>query len=354
MTKGKVTLFILILIISIISCKNDDDGFNLTAEPPRDRGIQQLADNDSIVKYLETHYYNSSAFDGSNTNPSIKDLIITEIEKGAAVPSGNTLLFDAVETKTTVSFETDYEYYILRLNQGGGAENDDLIDSPTFTDNIRMTYEGYYLDDTVFDGNNNLLPINFELINLIEGWRNVFPQFNTAESFIENTDGSLEYIKPGIGIMFLPSGLGYFNAPPNGIRIYAPLIFEFELLQYFESDHDNDGIPSYIDGLDENENRFTTIERLASVNTDGDNLVNFLDPDDDNDGVATRNEIEITTIEENTREEVLEVELEDNQVLLEKINIKRNQNTGMMSYVGTIITFTDTDNDGTPDYLDAN
>ncbi len=49
----------------------------------------------------------------------------------------------------------------------------------------------------------------------------------------ENPDGTLTFDDYGIGAVFIPSGLGYYNTPPLGspieylcsINIYIPLVF---------------------------------------------------------------------------------------------------------------------------------
>ncbi len=329
----KVTLYILCLTFGFLSCKKDNNTTEVT--PPRDRGEQQIIDNDSIVGYLETHYYNSGDF-VSNPDPSIDDLVITELSDGETVPDGSTLLMDAVEKKSVVYAETDYDFYILKLNQGGG-------DSPTFADDIRVLYEGFTLDDNVFDSN-TIIPYYADLITqvVVEGWRRVFPEFNTAESFVENEDGTLDYMNKGLGVMFLPSGLAYFSSPGPSFPAYSPLIFKFELLQMYQNDHDGDGIPSYLEDLN-GDGEFTLDD-----DTDGDNIPNYADNNDDGDGVLTKDEIIIKTYTKGTVDEIKNMPLESNQVLLNKI-VKEQDGT----YTGTVITFTDTDGDGTPDYLDA-
>ena len=111
----KIALYILVISLGFIACKKNDVP---TAVPDRDRGEQQIIDNDSIIGYLETHYYNSSAFGASNLNPSLMDLEISALPEDGVLPDpdNNTLLINAVETISTVFAETDYVFYILKLN----------------------------------------------------------------------------------------------------------------------------------------------------------------------------------------------------------------------------------------------
>ncbi|WP_305070096.1 FKBP-type peptidyl-prolyl cis-trans isomerase [Flaviramulus sp. BrNp1-15] len=299
----KVTLFIFILTLGFISCNNDDDGGSTTIVI-RDRTEQQLVDNDSILGYLETHYYNSAEFEG-NSDPNIEDLMIEELLEGETLEDGYTLLIDAVETHTLVFAETNYEYYILRLNQGGGLE------SPNFTDTVRVTYEGYTLEDDLndlteaFDSTVNP-DTPFDLLGLIPAWRKVLPQFNTADAFEETinvdtdgdgipdiSDGTIEYKNHGTGVMFIPSGLGYFSSATTGISAYSPLIFKFELYQMFENDHDRDGIPSYLEDLNNDGEMTVNFDDLTDDtddDTDGDGTPDYADADDDGDGIPTINE----------------------------------------------------------------
>jgi FKBP-type peptidyl-prolyl cis-trans isomerase len=280
---GKVTLLILILALGYVSCKKDDNG-DITTIEIRDRTEQQILDNDSILGYLQTHYYNKSEFEGS-TNPKISNLIITEITDEIISSNADSLLINAVETKTVTFAETEYEYYILRLNQGGGTA------SPTFADNVIVNYEGFFLDEDVFDS--AVTPITFDLVSVIPAWRKVLPQFNVAESFVENGDGTVDYINHGSGVMFVPSGLAYFASPPPGISSYSPLVFKFDLYKMFQNDHDRDGIPSYLEDLN-GDGEFTANLQDSTDDsdddTDGDGNPDFFDSDDDGDGILTINE----------------------------------------------------------------
>ena len=288
MKKGIVALFIFSLILGFVSCnKDDDNGDDFVEEEIRDRGEQQIIDNDSIVGYLETHYYNSGDFSG-NANPSIADLVITELLEGETVPVGNTMLDVAVDVDNprTVTFaNTVYQYYVLNLNPNADG------DSPSFADEVRVRYEGFELNGDVFDS--AVTPVDFDLVSLVPGWRKVLPEFNTSSSFVIEDDGVVSYTNHGVGVMFLPSGLGYFSNRTGGIPSYSPLVFKFDLLQMTVNDHDNDGVPSYLEDLN-GDGEFTIADfeddTITHDDTDGNSIPDYFDPDDDGDGVLTIDE----------------------------------------------------------------
>ncbi|MBU3821425.1 hypothetical protein KO566_05085 [Flavobacteriaceae bacterium XHP0103] len=277
---GTFSVIILSFALSFISCKKDDDEVPTT--PPRDRGEQQIVDKDSLVNYLETHYYNSTHLD-TIANPNTNELIITKLNNGEEVPEGHTLLIEGVgDSKKVVYRDTDYEFYVLKINQGGGVK------SPTFADRVFLTYEGSLLNGSVFDKAVN--PVTFELLALIPGWRKVLPDFNVAESYVDNGDGTVSYLNVGSGVMFLPSGLAYFASIQPAIPAYSPLIFKFDLMDMFETDHDGDGIPSYMEDLNGDGEMTVNFEDSKDPNdddTDGDFEANYQDVDDDGDGVLT-------------------------------------------------------------------
>lgn len=288
----KIGLFTLCMVFCFLSCnKNDEASDDVIVVEIRDRDEQQIIDNDSLVEFLETHYYNKSAFEG-NSNPKITDLQILSTLGLSISENADSLLINAVGTsKKTVFADANYEYYILNLNNGGGAE------SPTFADNVLATYEGYTLDadlndlDDAFDSKVNP-DTYFDLTTLIPGWRRVFPQFNVAAGYVDNGDGTISFNNPGIGVMFLPSGLGYYQNAQSLIPAYSPLIFKFELIATTENDHDNDGIPSHKEDLNDDGdfNINSAIGVIDGDDTDEDGIPNYFDPDDDGDGIPTANE----------------------------------------------------------------
>ena len=64
---------------------------------------------------------------------------------------------------------------------------------------------------------------------VIRGWSEIFPRFK-AGTYVGNPDGTISYSDFGAGIMFLPSGLGYYNNVAGSIPSYSNLIFTFKFL----------------------------------------------------------------------------------------------------------------------------
>ena len=326
-------LFICALIISVTSCSPDDED-SIVSVPENDRTEQQVVDNGTLVVYLNTHYYNSTEVNAL-TNPTMADVVITELLDGETLPSDVTLLMSAVETKTTTYLDVEYEYYILKINQGSGSE------SPRFCDKVRVKYAGSLMNGTDFEVSST--PADFDLTGVIPGWSRVMPEFNGG-TFISNSDGTVTFENYGMGVMFLPSGLGYYATYTGSIPSYSNLVFKFELLQSETADHDFDNIPTYMEVIEADYD-------LYGKDTDEDLVVDFVDFDDDGDGTATADEVRVETFTEDTRA-ILEatlgaLTLESNQLISPiKYNTDRN------NFTANRVTILDSNGNGIPNYLD--
>lgn len=336
--KLKTYVLSTLCFLALLSSCNKDDDNSIDLIPERDRTEQQVADFDSLQKYLNTHYYNRATFLEPGDH-SISELIIKELPKDdngnyldMPDPDNNQMLSVAVDIdnpKTTTYQEVEYQFYILELNEGGG-------ENPNFSDNVRMNYNGFLPNGTSFDG--TVTPIEFDLMTLIPGWREVVPEFKTAEGFVENGDGTVTYNNYGLGVMFLPSGLGYYGSPTSvSIPSYSNLIFKFELYQYEINDHDGDGIPSYMEDLDGDKN-------LYNDDTDGDGIPNFLDPDDDGDRILTKNEMTRQTYTVDTNNGEQEPALAEHEFLR-----SRTETNGIVTI--KTLKYVDSDGDGVWDHL---
>ncbi len=307
-----------LLVISIWSCKNDDDGL-LDAEivPPRTMSEVAIEDDAEIREFLQTHFYNYEAFE----NPPADFDFVVKFDTIAGDNADKTPILDRPELKSVVireesatfgrddGEEIDHTLYYLEARVGVG-------ESPTIGDNVVLQYEGTLFDGTAFDGQNT--PLNQYMSGgLIRGYANGVEKFNAGTGPIENGDGTVSFENYGVGAIFIPSGLGYFSRPPQTsiIGAYTPVIFKISVFSFEkDTDFDGDGIPSILEDLNGDGN-------LNNDNTDADTepasifLPNHNDTDDDQDGILTIDEIELDAD-------------------------------------GNFVGFKDTDGDGTPDHLD--
>jgi hypothetical protein len=83
------------------------------------------------------------------------------------------------------------------------------------------------------------------LFSTIAGWSETFPQFKTGA--IQQERMELYLIMILEGIMFIPSGLGYYFE----VLVFRPihLGFSFKLFELQRLDQDGDGIPSYLERI---------------------------------------------------------------------------------------------------------
>ena len=292
----KFSLVCLLFTAVFVSCNKDDDS-NTDPIEVRDRAEQEIADQEALKEYLETHFYNYEDFE--NPSESFDYNIVLDTINEANADKTPLIESDLLQTKTYTYEGVDYNIYILKVREGEKNK-------PMFTDSTFVSYRGELLDHSVFDSSES--PLWFDLVRTIPGFGQAITEFKGASGFEVNPDNTVTFNNDfGVGAMFLPSGLGYYQNGQADIPQYSPIIFTFKLYGVNEADHDRDGIPSYMEDLNDN-------KIITDDDTDGDGYPNYLDPDDDADVIPTREEIII------------------------------NQD-------GTL-DFPDKDNDNTPDYLD--
>lgn len=256
---------LLAFLAVFASCKKNDDDANVV--PPRDYAVQYAAEKDSIDKYLDNHYIASVDAD---YNIDIQP-----------IPEGNTELLSVrnqtqypLQHKLVTSNGVEYKVYYLVLREGVG-------EAPSKYDNVLTAYRGTLLDGTQFDY--NPFPQHpSALLSTIEAWQEIIPLFKTGNLVdIPNNPNPATFEDYGAGVMFVPSGLAYYNSILPDVPSYSTMIFSFKLYALERLDHDQDGILTIneTDGIDP-----------IDYDTDGDGTPNFLDVDDDNDGYTTKTE----------------------------------------------------------------
>jgi hypothetical protein len=269
-------LVLIFTFFIILSCSSDDDdgGVQVVVRSPEEVKVENM---EEIETFLETHYY--ELIDNPE-NPNFQSIVYKEIgeedtDKQPVMES------EFLKSKTVTQLEVDYTLYYLQIREGAQS-----IRKPTFADSVLVTYNGFSLNNRVtFDNSPN--PVWFDLTSNIIGFYEVMDEFRGSTGVEENEDGTVTFNDDfGFGSVFIPSGIAYFSAPPpnSGINAYEPLVFNIQLYKSLESDHDDDGVPSWMEDIDSN-------RRLSDDDTDQDRVPNFADTDDDGDGVPTREEI---------------------------------------------------------------
>ena len=287
----------MLLAVSLSSCGSDD---NNTTEPVelRDFLEQSITDDALLVDYLSNHFYNYEDFpraDDTEVTISIDTISGDNADKTPMIEQVQQLSVPITDENGAV---TNHTLYYLVAQQGSELEK-----KPSIVDSTYVSYRGELLTGTIFDQRNT--PIWFDNIRVVSGFRYGLQNFAPG-TFSQDTDGTISFRDYGQGILFMPSGLGYYSSPQGLIPAYAPIVFTVSVYTSNVADHDNDGVFSIDEDPDGDGNPLND-------DTDGDGTPNLLDFDDDGDGILTFLELD-----------------EDNDGIID-----------------------DTDNDGIPDYLDS-
>ena len=268
----KFIFYNFFLILVIYSCSKDSS--SIEEIPANDIGPQYVLENDSIVEFLQTHFYNYKDFENLSSNNTVELLIDTIFGDNIDKIS----LFDQVST-LSIDIEDDNNemishnmYYIIN-REGNG-------DSPTVADSVFVAYKGMTLGNTTFDNRKN--PTWLDNTTVVRGFKE-FTALLKRGDISTNNDGTYLLSNYGIGMAIMPSALGYYNNSTITIPAYSPLIFQINLTTYNSTDHDHDGINSIDEDLNGD-------HIFSNDDTDEDNLPNYRDADDDGDGVLTIDE----------------------------------------------------------------
>ena len=267
--------------LTIVSCtKNETPDYSVAL---KEYPVQYAADLDSIDKYLNTHYISSVDADFNITF--------------AKIPAGGTQLSIRLQQTYPLQFKmvkndihnVDYKVYYLKLREG-------INESTSAVDSVYVSYKGSLLTNVQFDYSET--PIWFQLESVVAGWGEIVPEFKTGTFDTAPGPNPSTFSNFGAGVMFLPSGLAYYNQMPSAlIPSYSPLIFSFKLKSQKSRDHDRDGILSKYEVAAP-----TTLvpnPKQKDYDSDGDGTPNFYDIDDDGDRFMTKVEIKRPNISAN-------------------------------------------------------
>jgi hypothetical protein len=289
MNKFKFYFILSITTLSLFSCSKNNDSAEVT--PPRDFAVQYATDITDIEEYLKTYYITVVDHAGFVDD---QDVTITKIPEGGNQQSIWDQTNYELKSREVSLHDITYKVYYLVLREGTGV-------APCNVDGVLASYKGDYLEQTVVTNTTSLTATRFEeakypqqmlsLFSTIKGWSEIFPKFKTG-AYSSNDDGTVSYNDFGAGVMFIPSGLGYYSSGNASIPAYAPLVFSFKLYELQRLDQDNDGVPSYQEDI--NGDGYMSTLAAGVINpddTDGDGIPDFADVDDDGDSYSTKSEI---------------------------------------------------------------
>ncbi|MES2543718.1 MAG: FKBP-type peptidylprolyl isomerase [Bacteroidota bacterium] len=281
-------LFLLLVVgILIVSCGKDDDQY---IAPPRDYAVQYPVDLANIDKFLDEYYMEvSTDYDVTFAKiPSPNPDSRVSIRLQTAYP----LQFKMVNRN-----EVDYKVYYISLREG-------VNERPSRVDSAYVSYKGtslfikkvpvvpattpitYVETLTTAQFDYAQTPIWFKLEDVVPGWQEIIPLFKTGNYDSTPGPNPISFTNFGAGVMFLPSGLGYYNTSPNSnLPGYSSLIFTFKLNNQQFRDHDSDGILSK-----EEVDPLVVGQNPKDYDSDGDGFANMFDLDDDGDHYLTKNE----------------------------------------------------------------
>ncbi|RAR75701.1 FKBP-type peptidyl-prolyl cis-trans isomerase [Flavobacterium aciduliphilum] len=294
-------LVVIAICIAIISCsKSSSDDFTI-----RDYATQYKTDSLAIESYLDTHFI---TYD-SDFNVTFDTLLPTSGHSSIRTDS-------SLDLRDTLLYQNgiNYKVHYIRLRQG------DITNGrrPTQVDSVFIAYKGVKLTKSSTTGHEDVFdradsPVWFKLQDVISGWTHLIPAFKTGTYTPSSGNNPATFNNFGAGVMFLPSGLGYYNNATASLSSYSPLIFSFKLMELRYRDHDGDGILSKdergltdtnsqtrwrenpgSDAYDVQYNPSTkvyTITTIPFLDTDGDGIADMYDSDDDGDTYLTRAEL---------------------------------------------------------------
>ena len=285
--------FVLGFCIAVASCSKN----NPTSETPlNDYSEQYTKDLAAIDSYIDTHFmtfdsqYNV-AFDTilpTTTNPSIRTDTAFQLKDTTVAEDG-----------------INYKIYFIKFREGGTLANPGK--RPTQADSVHVAYRGTLLKGTNKQFDIAQTPIWFKLQEVVTGWSHIIPNFKTGSYTAASGTTPASFSDFGAGVMFLPSGLAYYNFGAGIIPAYTPIIFSFKLFELQYRDQDGDGIKSKDERALTDSNPLTRWKENPATNTykivggvqvvdipfldtDGDGVSNTYDIDDDGDNYLTKAE----------------------------------------------------------------
>ena len=205
------------LLLMFASCTEDKKPI---VQPPvlRDYATQYNEDIVKIENYLKSHSVTVVDHQGFADDQNSAFAIVPNLDPNsiwgsdAATPKSSLLI------KLATVGGVAHKIYYIKFRNGVGV-------FPIVNSKVTVSYKGFLLtNDTVYFDQSPDAGVNFEMNNLIFGWKEILPEFKMG-----NITGANQYTDFGAGVMFLPSALGYYEKNAGTIPPYSPLVFPIKL-----------------------------------------------------------------------------------------------------------------------------
>jgi len=293
----KFTLLLSIVLFSAFTCEKEDQATSTFIMP---YDVQYELEKGGIEKFLDEY-----TMTDANDFQDVKfERLVAPIDPNQSIRvkyAWDPVLETGLTYKMVKSNGVNYKVYYIKFREGAGDGPEQQ--NPIVVDSVLVNYRGLLLnkksgyqnsksfeenqtfDSKLFD------PIWFALKgtkSTIEGWQKIFPLFKPGTFTVDSATNEFTYNDFGAGVMFLPSGLGYYATSLSTIPAYSPLIFTFSLKRINHVDNDFDHIDTRYEDIDGDGS-------YSDDDTDGDGIANYFDIDDDGDGRLTSYEIKIPT-----------------------------------------------------------
>lgn len=267
-------LLAICLGLVVLSCDNKDEGF--VQYQLRDVTMQYTLDSETIEKYLEENTISVDSADG------IKKYSIREKKEGETSITG----FSGYKMVEYAVGDLTYNIHYVELSKGKNIQ-------PIRFDSLFVSYKGMNLkNETFLDNQEPRWEVPSKTRKSGELFSLTAPQLIStlfkSGDFTPNGDGTFTFTDYGHGIVFVPSGLGFFDMAQPSLDSYSPIVLEFKLYHVRQRDHDGDGVKTFEEKTNLTDNPF---DGFYELDTDGDGIANFMDADDDGDGILTKTEL---------------------------------------------------------------
>ena len=273
--KNYYTFFLFVLSFLFIQC---DETRNTFVTPLRNYYEQRTTDNDSIVSFLQSHYYNYDEYVNAASTEHVEFTIDSLTNDPSKIPMIDQVVEQEVKIKDEDGNYISHTMYIIPDVRLGVGE------SPSFADDAYVTYKGMFLDGYSFDSNDQ--PTWFSGLSTVRGFYELLPHLERSTWEVD-ANGNVTFDGFGTAVVIMPSALGYYGSS-SAPRQYAPLIFAVDLYTFKTADHDGDSVPTVDEDIDGNHHFSDEVD-----DTDGDGTPNYLDNDDDGDGILTIEEYDV-------------------------------------------------------------